>query len=124
MRNANYANVVWRDRKRRFGLPVCSVLYEISADRLFRTVGFLSQHQSEIQLYQIQDLAVTRTFAQIVCGVGTVVVTTFDNKTIHLENIRSPWAVKELLYGYIEEEKRKKWYRRTNYLGRPPDLYT
>ena len=124
MRNAYCTNVVWRDRKRCFGLPVCSVLYEISADRLFRTIGFLSQRQYETQLYQIQELSVTRTFSQFVCGVGTVVVTTFDNQIIHLENIRSPRAVKELLYGYIEEEKRKKWYRRTDYLNRPPDHYT
>lgn len=124
MRYANYANVVWRDRKRCFGLPVCSVLYEISADRLFFITGYLGRYEEEIQLHTIRDLAVTCTLSQRFCSVGTVVVTTFDNQTIRLENIRSPWAVKELLYGYIEEEKRKKWYHRTTYLGRPPDLYT
>jgi hypothetical protein len=82
---------------------------------LICSAGILNQKEDQLQLYLIRDLSVTRTLGQILCGVGTVIVTTVEGETVTLENIRSPYHVKELIYNYMEEEKRKKWYRRRDY---------
>ena len=37
---------------------------------------------------------------------------------VDFHNIRAPYHVKELIYSYMEEEKRKKWYRRADYFYR------
>ena len=115
MRNNCSRSVVWYDRKHYYGFPLSSVRYEISEDRLFYSTGILNQKDEQLQLYLIRDLSVTRTLGQILCGVGTVIVTTVEGETVTLESIRSPYYVKELIYSYMEEEKRKKWYRRRDY---------
>jgi uncharacterized membrane protein YdbT with pleckstrin-like domain len=94
---------------------VSSVRYEISEDRLFYSTGILNQKYEQLQLYLIRDLSVTRTLGQRLCGVGNVIVTTVEGEIITLENIRAPYHVKELIYNYMEEEKRRKWYRRRGY---------
>ena len=115
MRNNCCSNVVWYDRKHYYGFPVSSVRYEISEDRLFYSTGILNQKYEQLQLYLIRDLSVTRTLGQRLCGVGNVIVTTVEGEIIALENIRAPYHVKELIYNYMEEEKRRKWYRRRGY---------
>lgn len=115
MRNNCCSNVVWYDRKHYYGFPVSSVRYEISEDRLFYSTGILNQKYEQLQLYLIRDLSVTRTLGQRLCGVGNVIVTTVEGEIITLENIRAPYHVKELIYNYMEEEKRRKWYRRRGY---------
>ena len=115
MRNNCCSNVVWYDRKHYYGFPVSSVRYEISEDRLFYSTGILNQKYEQLQLYLIRDLSVTRTLGQRLCGVGNVIVTTVEGEIITLENIRAPYHVKELIYNYMEEEKRRKWYRRRDY---------
>ena len=115
MRNNCCSNVVWYDRKHYYGFPVSSVRYEISEDRLFYSTGILNQKYEQLQLYLIRDLSVTRTLGQRLCGVGNVIVTTGEGEIITLENIRAPYHVKELIYNYMEEEKRRKWYRRRGY---------
>ena len=115
MRNNCCSNVVWYDRKHYYGFPVSSVRYEISEDRLFCSTGILNQKHDQLQLYLIRDLSVTRTLGQRLCGVGNVIVTTVEGEIITLENIRAPYHVKELIYSYMEQEKRRKWYRRRDY---------
>ena len=115
MRNNCCSNVVWYDRKHYYGFPVSSVRYEISEDRLFYSTGILNQKYEQLQLYLIRGLSVTRTLGQRLCGVGNVIVTTVEGEIITLENIRAPYHVKELIYSYMEQEKRRKWYRRRDY---------
>ena len=115
MRNNCSRSVVWYDRKHYYGFPLSSVRYEVSEDRLICSAGILNQKEDQLQLYLIRDLAVTRTLGQILCGVGTVIVTTVEGETVTLESIRSPYYVKELIYSYMEQEKRRKWYRRRDY---------
>ena len=103
--------ILWADRKRYCGLPLSFESYQMSGDRLFLTTGLWIQRESQIELYKVQDLRMTRTFSQRLYGVGTVIVTTMHNKVVTLHNIRNPADVKELLYECIEEEKARKWYR-------------
>ena len=111
MMSNRHSHVLWADCKHYFGLPIHFESYQMSGDRLFLTTGLWSQNQRQIKLYTIEDLRVKCSFFQRCCGVGTVIVTTIHNHVITLENIRSPFQVKELLHECIEEEKEKKWYR-------------
>ena len=102
--------VLWTDRKRHFGMPLSFTVYEISEDRLFHTVGFLQRDYRQVPLYAIHDIKLTRSLGQIVAGVGTVTVTTNDNRRMVLQNIKSPVKVKELIHYRSEEEKQKRRY--------------
>lgn len=103
--------VLWSDRKRYYGLPLSFEIYEASEDRLFLTDGFLHRQSREIQLHRVRDISYKRSISQLIFGVGTVTVTTSDNKTLDLENIKHPLQVKELLYRTSEEQKRVRRYR-------------
>lgn len=107
MENRIRSEILWSDRKRVLGLPLCPECYQISADRLHTTVGFWRLDQNEIELHKIRNLSVKCSFSQRCCGVGTVIVTT-KNRIIKLTNIREPFAVKELLHECVERQKERR----------------
>ena len=47
---------LWKDRKRRLGLPLSFTRYALSEDRLFCETGFLNLKSDEVLLYRVQDL--------------------------------------------------------------------
>ena len=65
---------LWKDRKRRLGLPLSFTRYSLSQDRLFCEIGFLNLRADEVLLYRVQDLELTMTLGQRIFGVGTVCV--------------------------------------------------
>lgn len=108
--------VQWRDRKRYYGIPLSFESYAVSEDRLFLTYGFLHQSSNDIPLYRIRDISVSRSLSQRLFGVGTIRVTTLDNKIVALENIRDPGRVKELLYQNVEYQKKIRRFRHGEYI--------
>ena len=52
---------LWKDRKRRLGLPLSFTRYSLSQDRLFCETGFLNLRADEVLLYRVQDLELTMT---------------------------------------------------------------
>lgn len=106
-----YTDLHWRDRKRYFGLPLSFEVYAITEDRLFLSSGLLLQTERSIMLYRIRDISISRSFTQMLFGVGTVTVTTSDNEVITLENICEPFQVKELLHQNVEDQKRARHFR-------------
>ena len=65
---------LWKDRKRRLGMPLSFTRYALSEDRLFCEKGFLNLKSDEVLLYRVQDLELTMTLGQRLFGVGTVCV--------------------------------------------------
>ena len=63
---------IWKDRKRRLGLPLSFTRYAMSEDRLFVSVGFLNIKDEELLLYRVRDINTSRTLGQRIFGVGTV----------------------------------------------------
>ena len=110
----------WRDRKRRFGLPLSFTKYLLSEDRLFCETGLLNLKADEILLYRVQDLELTMTLGQRIFGVGTVCVHSSDKSVPHLDlkNVRHPREVKELVHRSVEAAKDKRRMRTTELLGR------
>jgi len=105
--------IIWKDRKRYFGLPLSFTRYSLSDDRLFLSVGFLNIRDEEVLLYRIRDINTTRSLWQRLFGVGTVTVVSSDKTmpTIVLKNVKDPMTVKELLHQQVEEMKIRRRVR-------------
>ena len=104
---------LWKDRKRRLGLPLSFTRYAVSEDRLFLSTGFLNIKDEEILLYRIRDISSSRTLWQRILGVGTVTVTSSDKTTptLVIKNIKHPLDVKELLHSQVEDMKLRRRVR-------------
>ena len=111
--NAIGVELVWKDRKRYFGLPLSFTRYSFSEDRLFLSEGFLSIKDDEILLYRIRDITTSRSLWQRLFGVGTVTVVSSDKTmpNLELKNIKNPLQVKELLHRQVEEMKIRRRVR-------------
>ncbi len=106
-------NYIWKDRRRRMGLPLSFTRYALSEDRLFLSTGFLSIKDEEVLLYRVRDITTRRSLWQRLCGVGTVTVVSSDKTmpTLILKNIKKPLQVKELLHNQVEEMKLQRRVR-------------
>ena len=106
-------NIIWKDRKRYFGLPLSFTRYSLSDDRLFLSVGFLNIRDEEVLLYRIRDITTSRTLGQRIFGVGTVKVVSSDKTmpVLELKNVKDPMSVKELLHQQVEEMKIRRRVR-------------
>lgn len=104
---------LWKDRKRRLGLPLSFTRYAVSEDRLFFSTGLLNIKDDEILLYRVRDLSVNRTLGQRIFGVGSITVTSSDRSqpVLHLQNVKNPVAVKELIHTQVEDMKIRRKVR-------------
>ena len=118
---------LWKDRKRRLGLPLSFTRYFLSGDRLFCETGLLNLKADEVLLYRVQDLELTMTLGQLIFGVGTVCVHSSDKSMPHLDlkNVKHPREVKELIHRSVEEAKDRRRMRATELLGKEggPDYH-
>ena len=112
---------LWKDRKRRFGMPLSFTRYRLSEDRLFCETGFLNLKSDEVLLYRVQDLELSMRLGQRIFGVGTVCVHSSDKTMPHLDlkNVKNPREVKELIHQSVEQAKDKRRMRATEVLGKP-----
>ena len=69
---------LWKDRRRRCGLPLSFTRYRLSEDRLFMEKGFFSLREEEVLLYRVRDLELTRNLWQRLFNMGTVCVHSSD----------------------------------------------
>ena len=116
----NPIEYLWKDRKRRLGLPLSFTRYSLSEDRLFCETGFLNLKADEVLLYRVQDLELTMRLGQRIFGVGTICVHSSDKSVPHLDlkNVKNPREVKELIHRSVEEAKDKRRMRATELLGK------
>ena len=105
--------LIWHDRKRYFGLPLSFTKYAISEDRLFQFSGLLNVTCEEILLYRVRDITMTRSFSQLIFGVGSITVQSSDKSrpTLVIENVKDPAYVKELVHRQVEEMKIRRRVR-------------
>lgn len=104
---------IWKDRRRRMGLPLSFTRYALSEDRLFLSKGLLSVSDDELLLYRIRDITTKRSLWQRLCGVGTITILSSDKSTstLVLKNVKKPMMVKELLHQHVEEAKIRRRVR-------------
>ena len=110
---------IWKDRRRRMGMPLSFTRYALSEDRLFLSVGFFSIRDDELLLYLVRDITTRRSLWQRLFGVGTVTVISSDKSqpTLELKNVKNPLMVKELLHERVEEMKLKRRVRVGEIMG-------
>ena len=104
---------IWKDRRRRMGMPLSFTRYALSEDRLFLSVGLLSVKDDDLLLYRIRDISCKRSLWQRLFGMGTITVTSSDKThgTLVLKNVKHPLDVKELLHKQVEEMKMRRRVR-------------
>ena len=112
MANGN-DTLLWRDKKRHLGLPISFTTYSVSEDRLFRETGFFNRQYEEVLLYRVRDISMSRSFGQILLGVGTITVNSSDKSASKLEiiNVKAPKEVKELIHELVEDCKARRRFR-------------
>lgn len=105
----NKKDIIWKDRRRRFGLPLSFTRYYIKENRFFLSTGFLNLEEHEMLMYRILDLSLKRSFIDKFFGVGTVTLFTADetNKQIILKNIKHPHETRDLISKIVEGERAK-----------------
>lgn len=105
--------MLWRDKKRYLGMPISFTTYSVSDDRLFRETGFLNRKYEEILLYRVRDISLSRSFGQMIFGVGTITVISSDKSSgkLEIQNVKSSKEVKELIHQLVEESKARRRFR-------------
>lgn len=114
---------LWKDRKRRLGLPLSFTRYRLSENRVFCETGFLNIHEEEVLLYRVRDLELRMSLGQRIFGVGTVCIHSSDKTSPHLDlkNVKHPRDVKEMIYRNVEAAKERRGLRSTELMGDRPD---
>ena len=102
--------VLWKDRRRRMGMPLSFMRYEVTEDRFITRTGFFKTETNEILLYRILDIKLVRTLWQKIFRVGTITLFSADQShaVIELKNIKKPEAVRKFLSRIIEQERNQK----------------
>ena len=100
----------WEDTKRILGMPISFTKYSLSEDRLFVQSGLMNTQYSELLLYRIRDISLTRTLGQKIFGVGTITIHSADRSTptLYIRNIKNPMEVKEMIHQKVEKIKEEK----------------
>lgn len=114
---------IWKDRRRRMGMPLSFTRYALSEDRLFLSVGLLSVKDDDLLLYRVRDISCKRSLWQRIFGMGSITITSSDktHSTLVLKNVKEPLAVKELLHNQVEEMKMRRRVRVGEIMGNDLD---
>jgi len=98
---------IWKDRKRILGLPWTFTKYRVQGNRLYVSNGLFSTSEDELLLYRVLDIKVKRTLGNKIFGMGTIILYTADktDAELHIQNIKNPREVRDLLSKMVEEER-------------------
>jgi len=115
-------DILWKDRKRYFGMPISFTRYEVTKDRLIKHQGFFKTVTDELLIYRIMDIQLVRTLGQKMFGVGTVILMSTDKScpSLPLKNIKHSDKVRRFLSKLIEEQRKEKGVSKSEFLGGVP----
>ena len=104
---------LWKDRRRRLGLPLSFTRYSMTEDRFFLETGFFNIRSEEVLLYRVRDISMIRKLGQRIFKVGTIRIVSSDKSMpeIIVKNVKDPFEVKELIHRQVEEMKLKRRMR-------------
>ena len=106
-------NYLWKDRRRRLGMPLSFTRYAMTEDRFFLETGLFSIRTEEVLLYRVRDISFERNLGQRLFGVGSIRLVSSDKTMpeIIIKNVKHPIEVKELFHRQVEEMKMKRRMR-------------
>ena len=113
------AEVLWKDRRRRLGLPLSFTRYELNENRLIIRKGFFKTVTDEILIYRIMDINLVRTLWQKIFGVGTITLISTDKvqPKFELKNIARSDTVMPYISRLIERQRAEKGITSREFLG-------
>ena len=113
------AGCVWIDKKRHLGLPISFTKYTLTDERLYTESGFINLKESELLLYRVRDIGLTRTLWQRLFGVGTIHIYSSDTTDEHLDivSVKKAKDVKDLISSKVEESKNSRRIGTTEIIG-------
>lgn len=102
--------ILWKDRKRYFGLPISFTIYSLDQNRLYLKKGLLNTTMDELLLYRVLDIKLSRSLGQKIFGVGSIALITADqsNQTLILKNIKDSEITRKLISSIVEKERDEK----------------
>lgn len=100
-------SILWKDRKRIFGLPISFTKYSVTNERLYVSKGLFTTEENEILLYRVLDIKLVRRLFDKLFGVGTITLFSADetDREFKIMNIKEPKKVRDMLSQLIESER-------------------
>ncbi|MBE6991958.1 MAG: PH domain-containing protein [Ruminococcaceae bacterium] len=101
---------LWKDRRRRMGMPLSFTKYALSDDRIFLEKGLLNMNEEEVQLYRVRDISLSITLWQRIFGMGTITIQSNDktHPTLEIKNVLHPREVKEMIHDQVETVRKER----------------
>lgn len=116
--------LLWKDRKRYFGLPLSFTRYYLIENpgkwvKLIEDKGFLYEHIEELQMYRVDDLTIFESFFNKLFGVGCITVHCKDasSNKVYIKKIANPYKVYNLLSECLEQERARKKHSYAEFQG-------
>ncbi len=111
--------LLWKDRRRRLGLPLSFTKYEIYDDKLVLRKGFFKTTVDETMIYRIMDIKLVRTVGQKLFGVGSVVLISSDKShpQLELKSIKQSETVRKFLSELIDKQRTARGISSRELLG-------
>ena len=112
------AQLIWKDRKRYFGLPWSFTRYSlIKKDndwfKVFSEIGLLYTTVDEVNLYRIKDISLHQTLGDKIFRTGTITLYSNDTRAsvFTLRHVANPYKLRDMLSSFIEEERASRGVR-------------
>lgn len=106
------AELLWKDRKRYFGLPWSFTRYSLIKNddkwlKVFSDIGLLYTVVEEVNVYRIRDISLHQSLFDKMFGTGTITLFSNDERQpeFKLRHIAHPYKVREMFSNFIEEER-------------------
>lgn len=93
-----------------FGLPFTFTKYHIVDDMITVTEGLFKTTENDCYMYKVQDVEMTRTLAEKIVKVGTVICYTGDttHPTLVIKHVKHCKEIKEFILRASEEARLKR----------------
>lgn len=110
--------ILWKDKKRIFGLPISFTRYQVTEDQLVIKTGFLNLRTETIKFFRVTDMSLIQPLAQRIFGVGTIHICSSDSRQpeFYIQKVKNPEQVHTLLDKAVERARKKNRIRTTEFM--------
>ena len=109
------SEILWKDRRRYFGMPISFTRYYLVKKegewlKFFSHEGLISALVDEVNIYRCYDVQLKLTLWDKLFKTGTITMKTNDDSTpvIRIKHIKEPYKIRDLLSSFIEKERKAK----------------
>ncbi|MGN1227234.1 MAG: PH domain-containing protein [Christensenellales bacterium] len=114
-KNDKDIKLIWKDRKRYFGMPISFTIYGVYEKegvwtKLFVQTGLLDTRIEELHIYRIDDISVKQTLWDKLFNVGTIKIYCQDasGNEVLIKSVKEPFKVRAMLNDLVESARTNK----------------